>query len=284
MSSGSGPPPTGGPCASGSVEPQPNTGGRPVARVRLDLAYDGSDFRGFAENDGVPTVAGSLREALERVLGTKVALTCAGRTDAGVHARAQVVTFDAPVMLIEPLRLRRSLNSMLGPRISVSAVAVVSTGFDARFSATWRSYRYQILNRDTPDPFLARTSWWVPGQLDTPAMVEAATALVGEHDFSSFCRRPRGPVEVSLVRRVLRAEWVADGDGDLLRFEIAATAFCHQMVRSVVGTLVDIGLGRSRFSDIASVIAARDRSAAGNIAPPHGLCLWAVGYPGDPDP
>jgi tRNA pseudouridine38-40 synthase len=124
----------------------------------------------------------------------------------------------------------------------------------------------------------------VSDPLDVDAMSGAAQALVGEHDFSSFCRRPKDQPEASLVRRVLHTAWVPEAEPGLLRFEIAASAFCHQMVRSIVGTLVDIGRGRTRSADLAEVLAAKDRAAAGNLAPPHGLCLWQVGYPGDAPP
>ena len=272
------PPRTGGSAASGT------DGSASVARVRLDLAYDGSEFRGFAENAGVETVAGSLRAALERVLGAEVTLTCAGRTDAGVHARSQVVTFDLREDLFDPPRLRRSLNSMLGPSIVVRRVRAVEPGFDARFDATWRAYRYYVLAAELPDPFLARTSWWVPDPLDLDLMRSAAHQLLGEHDFSSFCRRPKDRPDASLVRRILRAEWVEEEHPGLLRFEIAATSFCHQMVRSIVGTLVDAGRGSARCADLAAVLAAADRAAAGNLAPARGLFLWDVGYAGDAEP
>jgi len=251
-----------------------------VQRLRLDLSYDGSGFRGFAENRDVPTVAGHLRGALERVLRHPVALTCAGRTDAGVHARGQVVTFDTTAGP-DTLRLRDSLNGLLGPRIVVTAVTVAAPGFDARFSATSRTYRYTVLNREVPDPFLAATSWWVPEALDRVALDEACPPLLGQHDFSSFCRRPRGEPEASLVRRVEAARWSErSGDPGVLVFEVTATAFCHQMVRSIVGTLVEVGRGRRTPADVTAALRARDRSTAGQLAPPHGLVLWAVGYDG----
>lgn len=265
-----GPPPAGGPPASGDRW-----------RLRLDVAYLGGTYRGFAENRGVRTVAGDLRAALERVLGRPCTLTCAGRTDAGVHARAQVVTVDvdgaqhAPVDL---LRLRDSLNALVGPDTVVTAVAPAPDGFDARHSARSRSYRYLVLNSDVPDPFLAGTAWWVPAPLDRVALAESCPPLLGEHDFSSFCRRPRGVPDVSLVRRVLEAGWHQEDRPGLLRFEITATAFCHQMVRSIVGLLVDVGRGRRTPADVTAALVARDRAAAGQLAPPHGLTLWAVGY------
>lgn len=247
-------------------------------RIRLDLAYDGSGFRGFAENSGVDTVAGRLRQAIERVLRHPVILSCAGRTDAGVHARGQVVTFDSPTPVV-PAALRDSLNGLLAPRIVVSSVRSVDPSFDARFSARSRTYRYTVLNRAVPDPFRAATSWWVPVPLDRAAMAQAGVALVGQHDFSSFCRRPRQPGEVSLVRRVLSAGWTeVPEEGGVLVFTIGATAFCHQMVRSIVGLLVDVGRGHRLPSDVGDVIEARDRSGVGRLAPPHGLMLWEVDY------
>jgi tRNA pseudouridine38-40 synthase len=249
-------------------------------RLALDVAYDGSAFRGFAENAGVTTVAGELRRALERTLRQSLELTCAGRTDAGVHARGQVVTFDVdPTTLrdgFDPDRLRNALNSQLAPQIVVRGVRPVAPDFDARFSATWRLYRFTVLNSPVPDPFLARTAWWVSDPLDLEALRSASSELLGEHDFSSFCRRPRGPEEVSLVRRVLLARWTDRGDG-VLCFEIAGSSFCHQMVRSVVGTLVDVGRGRRAVDEVPVILAARDRNAASNVAPPQGLCLWQVG-------
>lgn len=217
--------------------------------------------------------------------GATVTLTCAGRTDAGVHARAQVVTVELrdPVRSLPDAALRDALNALVGPSVAVKHVRPCPEDFDARRSATSRTYRYLVLAGEVPDPFLASTAWWLGERLAVDAMAEACGALVGEHDFSSFCRRPRGQAEVSLVRRVLAASWEAVDDagatgGDLLRFEITATAFCHQMVRSIVGLLVDVGRGRRTRSDVASALAARDRSEVGNLAPPHGLTLWSVAY------
>lgn len=246
-------------------------------RVRLTVAYDGSGFRGFWPNDGVRTVGGELGQAVERVLGHPVVMSCAGRTDAGVHAHGQVVSFDAPAEGLDLDRLRQSVNRLCGPEIAVREAETVAATFDARHSATSRRYRYTILNREAPDPFLAATSWHVTAPLDLPAMRLARDPLIGEHDFTSFCRRPRGEPQVSLVRRVLDAAWHDLGDG-VLRFDIEASAFCHQMVRSIVGTLVDVGRGRLTAGDVAGIIRAADRHAAGQPAPPHGLMLWDVTY------
>ncbi len=185
-----GPPHPGGPLASGTDTAGESRDAMPPRRLRLDLSYDGSDFRGFAENRDVDTVGGRLRGALEQMLRHPVTLTCAGRTDAGVHARGQVVTVDTTAA-VDPVRLRDSLNGMVGPKIVVSGIRLVDDTFDARFSARSRTYRYTVLNREVPDPFRAGTAWWVPAPLDVAAMDLAAVDLVGEHDFSSFCRRPR---------------------------------------------------------------------------------------------
>jgi tRNA pseudouridine38-40 synthase len=248
-------------------------------RVRATVAYDGTGYAGFAaQKDGPPTVGGTLADAISRVLGQPIELTCAGRTDAGVHAWGQVVSFDANETKLDTATLERAVNNMLRPAIAVRDVLVVDADFDARFSAKRRRYRYTILNQATPSPFLASTSWWVDRPLDLAAMRLACDPLIGEHDFSSFCRRP--DPGATLVRRVVDARWEVadDGGSHLLRFWIEANAFCHQMVRSIAGTMVDVGTGRRRAGDVAGIIRALDRSKASNIAPPHGLCLWEVTY------
>ena len=249
--------------------------------IRAVVAYDGSAFHGFAPNDGVRTVGGDIEAALGRVLGAPVTVTCAGRTDKGVHAQGQVISFPVPDD-IDPARLERSINQMCRPAIVLRDTELVDDDFDARFSAKWRQYRYQVLSGPTADPMLHGRSWHVPERLDLAAMNEAIVHLVGEHDFSSFCRRPKvaeGEPEPSLVREVLDAEWsVAEADDRVVELWIRATSFCHQMVRSIVGTTVDIGLGRLAAEHVAAILEARDRSAAGRVAPPEGLTLWEVGY------
>jgi tRNA pseudouridine38-40 synthase len=246
-----------------------------AARCKLVVAYDGTDFRGYAAQPDVRTVEGTLSEALEKVLRAPAAnLACAGRTDAGVHAWGQVVSFDAATDL-DVERVQKALNGMLAPEIVVRTAELVEPDFDARRSATWRTYTYAVVNRPVPDPFLARYAWWVPEPVDLPALRLGADPFVGEHDFASFCRA--GPEGSTTVRRVLASRWVAAEDG-VLRYEIAGTAFCWQMVRSIVGTLVDVGVGKFRPGDLMRIIRSRDRAAAGRIAPPQGLCLWEVGY------
>jgi tRNA pseudouridine38-40 synthase len=273
------------------VEPAQDAG--PSTRVRLTVAYDGTGFRGFAAQAGQVTVGGTLSEAIEKVVGHPVSLTCAGRTDAGVHAWGQVVHADLtpPRRGLDLDALVRSCNAMLSPAIVLRAAQIAPEGFDARRSALSRVYRYRVLSSATPDPFLAATTWHVEHPLDLRAMEQATDPLLGEHDFSSFCRR--APDGGSLVRRVLEARWTREerspgrqagpstqpDQGELLRFEIEANAFCHQMVRSVVGTLVEVGRGRRRAGDLAWILRVADRAQAAAPAPAHGLCLWAVLYP-----
>lgn len=247
---------------------------QPTVGVRLVVSYLGGGYHGFAAQPGQVTVAGALTAALERHLRHTVGLTCAGRTDAGVHAWGQVVSFLARHDVDLPA-LTRSVNRALRPSIVVRSASVAGPGFDARRSATGRRYRYTIVNRPVPDPFWAATAWHVERPLDLGAMRLGCDPLYGEHDFSSFCRRP--PVG-SMIRVVRDARWHDLGDG-VLRFEIEASSFCQQMVRSLVGTLVDMGLGRRRAGEMSTIVRSGDRARAGQLAPPQGLCLWEVSYP-----
>jgi tRNA pseudouridine38-40 synthase len=252
----------------------------------LTLSYDGTDFHGFAESDGVRTVMGELRRAVETIVRCPVELTGAGRTDAGVHAWGQIVTGILPAAT-DLGRLVRSINGLCAPDIAVREADWADADFSARFSATSRTYRYSVWNHRAPNPLVARTSWHVPFPLDVGAMNRAAQPLLGDHDFSSFCRRPKpaaGAPDPSLVRRLLIARWTEVDAGNwgpgLLEFEISATSFCHQMVRSIVGTLVDVGLGRRPVESTTATLAALDRNAAGQVAPPTGLVLYSVDYSG----
>ncbi len=257
-------------------------------RLRLVVAYDGAGFRGFAAQPGQRTVAGELGRALATALRQPVDLTCAGRTDAGVHAAGQVVHTDV-VGPVDTVALVRAVNAMVGPAVVVRTAAVAPAGFDARRSARARRYRYLILRSDGPDPLLAPLAWHVRDALDTRAMAAGADALLGEHDFRAFCRRPPGSAPGDPInRRVLDARWHEEpwapgGLGDdarLLRFDITAQSFCHQMVRSIVGTLADVGRGRRRASDVTWMLTSGDRSQGVTLAPPHGLSLLSVDYAG----
>lgn len=244
------------------------------------LAYDGSAYHGFAKNRDVATVAGTLEEALSTICRMPVEVVGAGRTDAGVHGWGQVVSTDLPDD-IDLDGVMRRINKMCGPSMAIRSIEWAPTAdFSARFDAQWRHYRYTILNTPAPNPFLVRTAWHISQPLDLPLMQLACDPFIGEHDFSSFCRKPKqddGEEPLSLVRRILLAEWSDLGDG-LLRLDIRATAFCHQQVRSITGTMVDVGLGKRTAGEIMGILRAKDRNQAGQVAPPQGLCLWEVGY------
>jgi tRNA pseudouridine38-40 synthase len=256
-----------------------------LRNVRLLVAYDGTDLHGFAASPGVATVLGTLASEVTRVVRHPVDLVGAGRTDAGVHAWGQVVSGRIPSST-DLGRLVAGLNRLCAPAISVRTASWAEPTFSARFSATARTYRYHVWNDAAPNPLVRRHSWHVAVPLDVEAMNAGAAHLVGEHDFSSFCRRPKvddGEPVPSMVRRVLAAGWTPDdgaGGFPMTVFEITATAFCHQMVRSIVGTLVDVGRGRRPAEWVADALAAGDRQAAGRVAPPEGLVLWHVDYSG----
>lgn len=216
---------------------------------------------------------GVLADALERVLGERPPLSAAGRTDAGVHARGQVISF-ATRSTIDPGGIRTALNGRLAPEVVVTRASTAPPGFDARFSATAREYRYAIRTAELPDPFLGRYEWHRPGDLSVGRMRTAAGDLVGRHDFASFCRRPGGGR--STVRTLHRL--AVRRRGDLVLVDARADAFLHQMVRSLVGTLAAVGVGRIDPTAMPAILEARDRAAAGPVAPPHGLVLERVIY------
>ncbi len=262
--------------------PKPIAPGPPdgFLRVRMLLAYDGSTFRGFAENVGVRTVGGVLREALETILGHRVAIVVAGRTDAGVHAWGQVISFDARAERLHPEAMRNGLNSMLAPSIAIRRVEIAEPSFHARFSATTRTYRYRILNSHTPDPFLAGQVWLVRDDLDVATLSAASELFVGTHDFTAFCRRAKDRPDATMVRRVDCVGWELEDhpEGRLLTFGISASAFCHQMVRSVVGAVVEAGLGKCTVEDLTEALLHTERALDGKLGSPSGLTLWEVGY------
>jgi tRNA pseudouridine38-40 synthase len=248
----------------------------PEIRVaRLLIAYDGTDFRGWARQraDRVRTVQGVLERALGGVLGEEPRLSVAGRTDAGVHARSQVASF-AVGGDVDLDRLRRAVNAMTAPEVVVREASFASPGFDARRSATARIYAYRIDTAEVADPFTARYAWHRPGRLSGPRMRRAARPLLGEHDFAAFGRPHSrgGPTVRRLDSIAVRV------DGERLEVWLRANAFLHQMVRSLVGTLVAAGSGKLDPGSMRDVLEARDRSAAGPPAPPHGLTLERVVY------
>ncbi|MCB0989357.1 MAG: tRNA pseudouridine(38-40) synthase TruA [Acidimicrobiales bacterium] len=245
-------------------------------RVRLDLAYRGTAFHGFAENPGVPTVEGTLRRELERVLRHGVSIDVAGRTDKGVHASGQVVSFSTEADHFAPDRLLSSLNKLCAPDIAVKRVSIVDPDFHARFSATGRRYVYRILDGTTPDPLRSDLVWHITDALDLEAMTAETAAVVGEHDFSAFCRPPKHDPQASLVRHVRLCAFSRTDDETCL--EIEANAFCHQMVRSLVGALVAVGRHRAAPGLIGAMLTAPDRARAPSPAPPQGLNLVEVAY------
>ncbi len=242
---------------------------------RLDQEYDGTGFHGYARQPNVRTVQRELEEALIHHAGM-VETIVAGRTDRGVHASAQVVSFVTRRDL-DVDSVVRSLNSLLGEEIAVTALRLVEDDFHARFSAESRAYRYEIDNRVVQDPLRARYSWHVRAPLDLEAMNEGTAVLVGGHDFAAFCRKAKG---LGTVREVLWAGWHVTGD--TVEFSIAAESFCHQMVRSLVAVLVMVGRSRMPASEIKAILAAGDRNRARGAAPSQGLTLVGVGYPGEP--
>lgn len=273
--------------ADGAVSGAPSADVADRVRLRLVVAYDGAPFRGFAAQDGQPTVGGALAEAIATVVRHPVELTCAGRTDAGVHALGQVVHTDVRAD-VDLARLAKGVNAMIGPAVVVRSASFAGPGFDARRAALARHYRYLVLEAAAADPLLGPVSWHVADPLDLRAMQAGADALLGEHDFRAFCRRPPGsPADAPIVRRVLDARWSElaprpDGLGPgerVLRFDVSAISFCHQMVRSMVGTLVEVGRGRRRAAEVTAMLRQGDRSRGVTVAPPQGLCLVSVDYP-----
>ncbi|MGH2691228.1 MAG: tRNA pseudouridine(38-40) synthase TruA [Actinomycetota bacterium] len=240
-----------------------------MAVIKLVLGYDGTGFRGFARQPGARTVQGVLEDALQRVLGEVPKLSVAGRTDAGVHAGGQVVSFVAEH---DPAGIQRSVNRMLAPEVVVREAKRAPVGFDARHSATSREYGYRIRTGPWPDPFSARFEWHRPSDLALLPMRRAARQLEGEHDFASFCKSSKGSTVRHLRRLSIRK------DGEITEVRALADSFLHQMVRSLVGTLVAVGEGRMAPEDMSGVISARSRSAAGPVAPPDGLTLLRVTY------
>jgi tRNA pseudouridine38-40 synthase len=242
-----------------------------VATYRIDLAYDGSNFRGYAIQPNVHTVQGALEAQLSLHIPDIVTIV-AGRTDAGVHATGQVVSFSTDHPII-PEKIMRSLNKRLAPSIAVSSFRQVDDDFHARFDAVGRVYRYQILDRPYPDPFLAGRVWNVHHNLDVDGMHRVAQLFVGTHDFASFCRAASGR---STIRSVKTASWQVEGD--LTIFAVEASSFCHQMVRSFVAMCVDVGRGKLAESDVPAIIDAKDRRGGNGAAPACGLTLVRVDY------
>lgn len=258
-------------------------------RLRLDLAYDGTGFRGWARQPGLRTVQGTLEAAIARILGGDPTLVVAGRTDAGVHASGQVAHLDLTeaqqVRLAkgrnpDPDALAARLTGVLGqyPDLAVHRSTVAVTGFDARFSAVWRRYSYRIADRATGyDPLDRLRTTTVNAMLDVDAMDEAARSLIGLHDFAAYCKWRDG---ATTIRTLLEFDWHRADDGVLVA-NVKADAFCHSMVRALVGACVGVGQGRLTPSDVVEIREAGERTSETKVLAARGLTLAEVGYPAD---
>ena len=251
-----------------------------MVRIRLGVAYDGTDFAGWARQPGQRTVQGEIEQAVARLLPGASGLTVAGRTDSGVHATGQVAHVDVPEALWERYvgSLHRRLSGMLPAEVRVTSAEPAPPGFDARFSALCRHYVYRV--DDAPwgtDPLRRHDTLAWPRRLDTDAMVAASAGLLGEHDFAAYCRRRPG---ATTVRALLGLDWERGPDG-VITATVRADAFCHSMVRSLVGALLAVGEGRRPVDWPAGLLTRRERAGQVVVAPAHGLTLVRVSYPSD---
>jgi tRNA pseudouridine38-40 synthase len=249
-----------------------------MATVRMNLAYHGAQFAGWASQLGMRTVQGELEAALERILGARIPLTVAGRTDAGVHAWGQVASFD--LSEDPPEELGRALNSHTGPDLAVLSMEPTAEGFNARRDALSRTYCYRVLSERTPSPFEAGVSLFWPHRIDRAALAACADALRGTHDFTAFT--PTQTEHVRFERDILRADWhekpAVLGEGTVLELWIEADAFMRSMVRVLVGTMLEVAGGRRTLEDFQSLLEGAPRERAGDTARAQGLHLTSVRY------
>ena len=244
-----------------------------MRNIKLVIQYDGTSYHGWQIQPGVPTIQGVLLEALRKITGEKAKVYAAARTDSGVHARCQVVSFETASSLL-PKRMQCALNSLLPEDIVVVKASRVSDGFHARYCARSRLYRYTMLNRKFRSPFSSGYCYFFPYAVDIDAMKDAAEFLVGEHDFSSFearfGRREKSIRTIEKINIFSRAGFICT--------DIQANGFLTHMVRIVMGTLLDVGRGKTRPADIERILEAKDRQKAGATLPAKGLCLMKVTY------
>jgi tRNA pseudouridine38-40 synthase len=246
-----------------------------TTKILLIMEYDGSRYHGFQWQNGVSSIQGEIEKALAKLTGERRRVMAASRTDAGVHAKGQVVSFRTKSML--PIRsFVGGLNYYLPADVAVKTACRVDDAFNVRSEAVSREYSYYMLNSSTRSPIKEGFSYLIAGRLDTEAMNRASQALIGEHDFASFASL-NGDGAKSTVRRVLRAE--VDRDGESVIFNIEASSFLTHQVRNTVGTLVRVGLGKMSPAEFSNILEARDPALAGPTAPAYGLCLNRVNYP-----
>jgi tRNA pseudouridine38-40 synthase len=242
-------------------------------RLKLTIEYDGTNYSGWQLQPAHDSIQGRIETALERIFSTPVRVFGSGRTDAGVHARAQVASITLP-REFDLVRLHAALNALLPPDIVVQDIAVAPENFDPRHDARSRVYEYRILTRAKPSAFEFRYSWLIRDELDLEAMNECARVFIGEHDFAAF--RTLGSNTKTTVRRVFESHWSRDGENLLYRIE--ANSFLRHMVRAMVATMVEAGRGKLRANDVASILAGGERNTASGSAPPSGLYLVEVRY------
>ncbi|WP_235367064.1 tRNA pseudouridine(38-40) synthase TruA, partial [Rhodococcus sp. Chr-9] len=250
-----------------------------TTRLRLDIAYDGTDFSGWARQPGRRTVCGEIEEKLSAIVRTPVLLTVAGRTDAGVHASGQVAHVDVPSAVLpdDPSRWVRRLARFLPRDVRVTGISVAPEHFDARFSAIRRHYEYRLTTAVYgAEPLRARDTVAWPKAVDLDAMQRASQSLLGLHDFAAFCKRREG---ATTVRELQRYDWTREGD--ILTAYVSADAFCWSMVRSLVGGALAVGEGRRSVEWMTALLDERERAASVAVAPAHGLSLVRVDYPAD---
>jgi tRNA pseudouridine38-40 synthase len=245
-----------------------------MRNIKLLIEYDGTNYQGWQVQPKGPTIQGILEEKIGLLTGESVQLFGSGRTDSGVHALGQVAHFKTQSRM-DIRTIQRALNSLLPPDIVIQKVEEVDEGFHARKHSKSKVYEYRILNRNLRSAFQRDYVWNIPQKLDLEAMREATRFLIGEHDFSSF--RSTGSPTRTTIRRVIQAEW-KKGRGGLICFEIEANGFLKQMVRAIVGTLVEVGKGRIGSEAFRKILDSKDRKKAGPTAPAHGLFLKEVKY------
>ena len=245
-----------------------------MRNIKLLIEYDGTNYQGWQVQPKGPTIQGVLEEKLGLLTGEPVQLFGSGRTDSGVHALGQVAHFKTQNRM-DIRTIHRALNSLLPDDIVIQKVEDVDEGFHARKHSKSKVYEYRILNRNLRSAFHRGYLWYIPQKLNLMEMKKATQGLIGEHDFSSF--RSVGTPTRTAVRRVIRAEWKRGRDG-IIRFEIEANGFLKQMVRAIIGTLVEIGKGRMKAADLRKIMNSKDRKKAGPTAPAQGLFLKEVKY------